>query len=648
MASSFEDAFQKALQVQNQKSQANKIIEPSKSGPSKVTPENLQDKQLAKAQVHKYNRKEVPVSHRKKLSSQLGNSNYAITKQDLVVADRTTTVAQITDSENLKKKQNVPAPIKLPTNIGRRRDSKPELRALINNSRNPLQDLDCYKLNSIGNTLVSKPSQINPVSEYTLEINSNAKLIFLNDQHNPDALDLLIKTPTLQHHKPSLSTGGVRQLTLGLDFGTSCVKCIVGDGTIKHAYAIPFLSGMGIDTYLLPSVLYEENGIFSLDKKNISHNNLKLGFLESPKNQDRQALMVAFMGLVIRQSLAWFLLEHQSTYLNSEVAWALSVGVPAPQGSKDSLSVQYAVIARAAWYAAWNNTAVSRQVVLNAIQRASKYNDTDGPQHPDEDVEIHAIAEIAAQIHGFIEGSSFDPDGRNIYLMVDVGAGTVDSSLFHVKRIRGNKSKFSFYESKVGNYGVMNLHRTRMDWWKVALAKKGNPVSALLTCLDENSLSTESKTIPPRHIEDYFTHSKLTFSSERFSPDHNFRSNLNAMIIQSYKGSFKDCNPQVLKNNLYGIDAFLCGGGFKMPFYQFIEKSIDKVYGASYLHATPKLLQRPSNFTADVNENDYNRLSVAYGLSSIRAEVARALPIERDTIKTDSSWNASYVSKDDT
>lgn len=85
-----------------------------------------------------------------------------------------------------------------------------------------------------------------------------------------------------------------------------------------------------------------------------------------------------------------------------------------------------------------------------------------------------------------------------------------------------------------------------------------------------------------------------------------------------------------------------------MPFYQFIEKSIDKVCGASYLHATPKLLQRPANFTADVNENDYNRLSVAYGLSSIRADVARALPMERNNIKTDNSWKASYVSKDDT
>ena len=644
MASSFEDAFKKAKQLQNEKSKLGKSDE---AADNTFIVKTSQDNTPSKAiQAHSYKRNEVSVSHRKKpeLHSTVKLSD-TFKKYSHRISDTPTIVVEGRHGTSRKKNKIELDSIRKSDHINGRRASKLELLVLKDNIKTTQLNLDCY--GSIPNPQKLKPILGKISSDYNLEIASITKSAFDTQDPSADIYNLILNEPLIEHHNPPSNAGGDRQITLGFDFGTSCVKCIIGDGTIKHAYAIPFLKGVGINTYLLPSVLYEESGMFSLQKKNISYNNLKLGFLENPQSQDMQILMIAFMSLVIRQSISWFLHEYKTTYVNNKINWALSIGVPVPQGADDKLSRQYAHIARAAWYVAWNKIEVSKQEILIALKRSSTYNDYIGPQHPDEEVEIHAIPEIAAQILGFIEGNSFDPNARNIYLMVDVGAGTVDSSLFHVKKVR-DKSKFSFYESKVGSFGVMNLHRKRLDWWKVALSKKGEMAKGLLESVEENMLSTDSKIIPPKQLEDYFIPSKLTFTSDNYTPDHKFRIALNSMIIQSYRSSFKNCNPQVLKNNLYGIEAFLCGGGFKMPFYKFIEKSIDKVANASYLHAIPKPLLRPSNFTADVHDNDYNRLSVAYGLSFIRAEIANVLPMEKEITATKEEWNMNFISKDQT
>src|ERR1035437_6660727 len=53
-------------------------------------------------------------------------------------------------------------------------------------------------------------------------------------------------------------------MTVGLDFGTSSVKVVVRDSA-RRAFAIPFFMDTMSNPYLMPSRLYEFNGLFQLD-----------------------------------------------------------------------------------------------------------------------------------------------------------------------------------------------------------------------------------------------------------------------------------------------------------------------------------------------------------------------------------------------
>jgi hypothetical protein len=625
MSSSFEDAYKAALAIKAKKQNDKKPI-------------NIETKLESETSAIAY-KKENGHSKIKSLNSE--NKKVPVTYGKVTPKSKKKPAESQSfhNSGNVEKTSN----FKLESNQfkGGRRSNKQELLALQQDLKNQKINVSVY--NNINSTQWIAASQDGKKS-YSLHLPPDTSLN-VNVNSSSKFTKLILSPPKLIEHTQLSNKGGDRDLTVGLDFGTSCVKCVIGDRTIKQAYAIPFIQGHGVDTYLLPSILYENNEVYSLIESNISHNNLKLDFIKNPNNEYCSIKMTAFIALVLRQAITWFLKEHTS-YINNEINWALSVGVPAPQGSINILPERYKQIARAAWYQAWGGEKISKASVLSALRRAKLYDEKVAPASSLEYVEVYAIPEIAAQIHGFVEATSFDPKDRNIFLLVDVGAGTVDSSLFHVKKVRG-KTKFSFFESKVENLGVINLHRHRLDWWKNALNNIGNTSKNFIEQIDSIELHTESTIIPPKDLEDYFEKSKITFNSDEANPDLIFKRKLNEQVISTYRGSFINTSDQIKRNNLYGIKAFLCGGGFKMPFYHFIKSAITAVHGASYLHAIPIELQKPSNLESPaVDVNDYSRLSVAYGLSFIRAEIEKALPFERETDLPKTELNNNFISKD--
>ena len=74
-----------------------------------------------------------------------------------------------------------------------------------------------------------------------------------------------------------------QQLVIGLDFGTSFTKVVVGEQRIKFAAPIG-LSGNGTSAYLLPTEIWRKpNGSCSLKKSNNASrkSNLKIKILEN-------------------------------------------------------------------------------------------------------------------------------------------------------------------------------------------------------------------------------------------------------------------------------------------------------------------------------------------------------------------------------
>jgi hypothetical protein len=95
---------------------------------------------------------------------------------------------------------------------------------------------------------------------------------------------------------------------------------------------------------------------------------------------------------------------------------------------------------------------------------------------------------------------------------------------------------------------------------------------------------------------------------------------------------------------------FLCGGGSRSDIYLRLEKELANVRGCPWLSAEPWQLNIPLDLVADgVNQQDFDRLSVAYGLSKVNVgQITQAMPIPMVPIEKQESFTDRYIDKDQT
>lgn len=432
-----------------------------------------------------------------------------------------------------------------------------------------------------------------------------------------------------------------REVVLGLDFGTSCVKVVIGDSALGKAFAVPFCKVEGIAKFLLPSRLCQTGRVFSLEAGTHTYRDLKLSLLASPSDPILQQRVVAFLALIIRRARGWLMTEHASPYKRTAIVWKLAVGLPTAQHHQSSLSKLFERLSLAAWAV----SVVPAEVTDTAIQTllgADTFIDETASG-----VEVTVVPEIAAQIYGFVASNSFDKHAPNIYLMADVGSGTVDSSLFHVKHAKGGRWDFEFYTSVVEPNGVSNLHRHRVNWWTDALTKDGAP-QALIDDLAASKLITDQQLSTPESFLDYFHGVDTKFREPAKTPDAEFFS-LRVLAQVQGKTLWRTWKDGLLpQSSLANIPLFMCGGGVRMGYYQELAPRLSSMPGYSWLKAECWVMGVPDDLVADgVAEDDYDRLSVAYGLSRLEVgKIVKALPQPKIAIPPVSIWRDNYVDKD--
>ncbi len=379
------------------------------------------------------------------------------------------------------------------------------------------------------------------------------------------------------------------------------------------------------------------------------HRDLKLALLADPKDGEAQIRVAALLALVIRHTRGWLLSEQHDVYAQTNILWKLAIGLPAAHHLQDERQGLFQRIALAGWLAASSsNQALDRNTVSTALTRAALLSNGDKPVRESEDIEISVVPEIAAQIYGYVASNRFDKQAQNLFLMVDVGAGTVDSSLFQVRAGRGGKFGFTFYTTEVQPNGVMNLHRDRMQWWGGALAKadrdfKPDPVQFHLS-----KFSTDRLTSIPDAYTGYFSNISVEFRSGVEDPDQSF---FMKRVVAQVRGKtlYRTWKDRFLsQQDLSGIPMFLCGGGTRMTFYRNLEQEMQHMPGCTWLKAVPRPLEIPRRLLAPgLSQQEYDRLSVAFGLSFLDvSEVIKAVP--KATIAPDRvvSWRDNYIDKD--
>lgn len=441
---------------------------------------------------------------------------------------------------------------------------------------------------------------------------------------------------------------GERELVIGLDFGTSSVKVVVADRDTGHAYAVPFGLAPGLDRYLLPSRVHQSASGFQLDPGpgGTTHRDLKLGLLS--KSDELPLLRsAAFLALVLRHVRDWFLGEHGAAYRQTRLRWSMRLGQPAATNLAASQAQVFRMLGLAAWVASFDvGDSLPVDSVERALDRARALESGAAGEGPAEDIELKVVPEIAAQVYGVVQSRSFDPRARNLYLMVDVGAGTVDAAIFHVKEATGGKWDFEFYTCTVQPHGTMILHRARLDWWSRQLAntKEGEWLADDIAAA---RFSTDQATVLPSRVADYVEGAELGFSHEDHDPDATFfRKVANQVRGETcYQAAdFPGREGCLSRADLTGLPAFLCGGGARMTFYQRLTKELKRRPNYTWPTAVFEALMPPERLAAPkLAAADYDRLSVAYGLSFLDVgDIGQGLPLPRLPQKEAPNWHHGY------
>lgn len=436
---------------------------------------------------------------------------------------------------------------------------------------------------------------------------------------------------------------------MGLDFGTSSVKAVIGDLALNKAFAVPFQLAQGIEQYLLPCCLYESDGIFSLEGGKEAHRDLKLSLIDNPDDELVTTRVSAFIALTIRYIKEWFLIKQDEIYRNVKILWKLSVGIPVAYQFDNNLNEAFERIAQVAWLAANMSEKITTNTIAMARKRALEISSEPSSVSESEDVEIIVVPEIAAQIYGFVKSNRFDNSDRNIYLMVDVGAGTLDSSMFFVKEGDCQEMNFEFFTSVVKPHGVMNLHRSRIDWWSDSLSEVSDKkAEELIKELKRYKFPTGLMAHLPNSFKDYIKGAKVIDVEGQKDHDQEF---LNCKVLKQVKGdSYRQAffDGFLKENELKDMPVFYCGGGMRMSFYKQLIEAMRYQVGCSWANAISRPIEIPDRLKAPgLIKEDYDRLTVAYGLSFVDVgEVIQSIPRSRTSDRADDSWRDSFVSKD--
>jgi hypothetical protein len=412
-------------------------------------------------------------------------------------------------------------------------------------------------------------------------------------------------------------------IVLGLDFGTAVVKAVIQDHTSGRAFAVPFTADIG-DEYFLPSRLFDAKVGYSLDVGLTQSTDMKLALMECPARLPVQEFdeACAFLALVIRHCRGWFLSRYGALYANHALNWSINLGLPARTYENQSIVKLFRRVGWAAANLAADSKCANicrdalttyRQLSLMAYGNEFEEEGLGDFEFLPSDVDV--IPEIAAQVYGFVKSASWDHIRQPRFLLVDIGAGTVDSAFFAVRPSDQEGFRFVFYSADVKPLGVLNLHRSRLDWLKAAEITDRTVRSKVHGYLGSIGCPKGSWSRIPEHVQDYLPDAMFSIPNRAAEVDYSF---FFGQLLPQVAGCFVQgkVEQQLHWADLAKTPIFVCGGGSRMQFFRAIPNELNKLMRcAGSVEIQP--LPIPPRFVAPgLSDADYDRLSVAYGLSS--------------------------------
>lgn len=382
---------------------------------------------------------------------------------------------------------------------------------------------------------------------------------------------------------------------LGLDFGTAFSKAVVRWS--RRHFAVDWSGAVeGDDRHLLASVFSEsKKGACVLGAVQepgwAVHDGIKLGLLsaEDSPTDEQLADAVIFVALSFRYVQSW--LQQCAKGAQEGLRWRLHLGLPTKSWDSDETTERFKTVAQAGRLLACASGAVTRDAALSALRQASRV------ERPAVDV----LPEFACQLYSYLQSAERSQD---LHALVDVGAGTLDAAFFNVFYVAEEaEPKLPIFSSEVERLGAHYLiaalagRESSVDWVDADSSLSDDEVAKKLDGLAADVYRRRSLYLSS--VADVFNAATRTARA-------------------SYPTS-----PAFLGGE--HIRLFLCGGGSRIPSLQQrfrqIARQAAEVFGIEF-RVSP--LNKPADIVSD-DESDFDRLSVAYGLSQLSANIGRVM-----------------------
>ncbi|WP_423907115.1 hypothetical protein [Candidatus Spongiihabitans sp.] len=374
------------------------------------------------------------------------------------------------------------------------------------------------------------------------------------------------------------------RVIIGIDFGTAFTKVVIE--VKEYKYGVPLNdTKQGTEKYLLPTRMYQDasGNLTVTEPKNLAsshteYTDLKMRILDNTLDKETRNRIITYIAWVLQKSRGWLMNEKQAVFGATRLKWEVNVGLPTEKYEDEELRKTYRELVGEAWY-------MSTDPQLRG-ESDGKSNNTERKLHPDH---IEAFPEFVAQIQSYI---SSPQRKRGIHTLVDVGAGTIDATVFIVHQEKG-ENIHPILAASVESLGTIYLANHRCS-----------------SLMPSSDWTPSSQDLFPSLDE--FTE-KLGVTLEQINVvDKGFRKR----VIDQINSRLKHAKPKAPIQTDWetGVPLMLCGGGARVEFYkEVVSILIRPEYG--YLLQKSRLSVRDKLDAPGLLEEDSDRLSVAYGLS---------------------------------
>jgi len=448
-------------------------------------------------------------------------------------------------------------------------------------------------------------------------------------------------TNKFAYSKKHIRTDAYR-FQLGFDFGTSYSKCVYRDLGRARAHVFTFDCG-GKNEYLISSTVIYKDDFFLLNKGNKQYPENGLWHIKMAladivqKNYNSTALDCIkrnFNFISINQEMMEFIKSACYFYLTQTLynirSSIVSHYPDFGKNEKDDMYVTMAIpvsniqdsdtknifleILKKAWFSACHVKNLSPKIPRSKIRDVLKrinVNQVDG---------CYVYPEVSANIQPFRVSSQSPGDSSRIYLVTDVGSGTVDQCCFTLTNRKEIGERINYFSAQVFSIGSSTIeHRCtdkgygNIDQWRKKKEKNEldstlNDVIKDITIEIKNDMLNKDSTLAQlfSNIKEVHTHK------------HIYGSNLMLNTI------YNETKDDVIRRLLYLI--FTGGGDMYVPYRQGVINALESKfnYPNDNKNTNSKLtwadrvisISTPEDIDLPKGCEDWmKRLYVAYGLS---------------------------------